>query len=59
MTIDRYIAIVRTISRHVRACDILAQTCDSFLVDRLAAYSYVMSYQRDIETPSIAFEPCL
>lgn len=58
MTNDSYDSIVRTISRHLRAFHILAPGCDSFFGDRLAAHSYVLSYEHDMLSPSIAFEPC-
>lgn len=59
MTNDRYMSVVHTISRHIRAFHVLAQGCDSFFGDRVAAHSYVLSYEHDMLNPSIAFEPCL
>lgn len=58
MTYDRYMSIVRTISRHFRACHILSQGSDSFFVDRLAAQSYVLGFELEMELPTIEFEPC-
>lgn len=58
MTNDRYMSVVRTITRHIRAFHVLAQGCDSFFGDRVAAHSYVLSYEHDMLSPSIAFEPC-
>ena len=58
MTFDRYLAIVHTITRHMKACVILSQYDDSFFADRIVAKDYVLSYELEMKIPSIAFEPC-
>lgn len=53
MTFDRYMAIVRTITRHVHACVILSRADDSFFADRIVAKDYVLSYELEMKIPSI------